>query len=225
MKIKLLNFTYEAEKICAMAANLCYSSVDIDKISERFVESSELKNILKKIILAGHYSVLEHASFTFGIDDVSRSLLAQLTRHRLASFSVQSQRYVKFSGDIEFIIPDTIKENESLLKKYNNVLKSIELLYREFLDAGIPAEDARYILPLASPTKLIITMNARELRHFFSLRCCNKSQREIRNMACCMLDIVREKASELFCNAGPKCVRGNCKEIFPCHNPWKKIMI
>ncbi|MDR1401084.1 MAG: FAD-dependent thymidylate synthase [Endomicrobium sp.] len=220
MKIELLNFTYEAEKMCAVAAGLCYSSVGVDEVFKRFSEKNEVKKILKKVILAGHHSVLEHASFTFGIEDVSRSLLAQLTRHRMASFSVQSQRYVKFSSDIEFVIPDTIKKNIELLEKYNNILENIGLLYKEFLGAGIPVEDARYILPNASPTKLMITMNARELRHFFSLRCCGKSQGEIRSVACRMLDIVKEKASLLFCDAGPKCVRGNCEEVFSCGNPW-----
>ncbi|MDR1784148.1 MAG: FAD-dependent thymidylate synthase [Endomicrobium sp.] len=225
MKVELLNSTYEAGKMCAIAASLCYSSVDIDKVSKRFKRNDEIKKILRKVVLAGHYSVLEHASFTFGVESVSRSLLAQLTRHRIASFSVQSQRYVKFSNDIEFIIPDAIKKNKSFLKKYSDILKKIRLLYKEFLDAGILAEDARYILPLASPTKLIITMNARELRHFFSLRCCNRSQSEIRSMACSMLDIVRKKVPELFFNAGPRCVRKKCKEVSPCGKPWVKVMV
>jgi len=221
MKVKLLNFTENPEKMCAIAANLCYSSIDIDKISEKLTED-KIEKLLKNIISAGHYSVLEHSSFTFGIEGVSRTLLAQLTRHRIASFSVQSQRYIKFKYGIEFVIPDTIKKNEVLLRKYNDILKNIELLYREFLEANIPAEDARYILPNASITKIIVTMNARELRHFFSLRCCNKSQKEIRDLACHMLNLLKKRAPILFYNAGPNCVGDGCKEVSPCAKPWKK---
>ncbi|MDR1511791.1 MAG: FAD-dependent thymidylate synthase [Endomicrobium sp.] len=225
MKIKLLSFTHKAEKMCAIAAGLCYSSVSIEKVSKKFLENNEVKKILKKVISAGHYSVLEHVSFTFGVEGVSRSLLAQFTRHRIASFSVQSQRYVRFRDSIEFIIPETIKKNKLLLKKYNSTLESVESLYKGLLDAGISAEDARYILPNASPTKLMVTMNARELRHFFSLRCCNKSQKEIRYVACCMLNFAKKKAPLLFCNAGPECVRGDCREASSCGSPWGKVLI
>ncbi|MDR3253424.1 MAG: FAD-dependent thymidylate synthase, partial [Endomicrobium sp.] len=193
MKVKLIKFTQDPEKICAVAARLCYSSADVDEILDKFTED-KIKKLLFKVISSGHHSVLEHASFTFGIENVSRALLAQLTRHRIASFSVQSQRYVKFKNGIEFIIPGTINKNKILLEKYKNILKNIETLYKEFLDADIPAEDARYILPTASATKIIITMNARELRHFFSLRCCNRAQWEIKDMACRMLNLVRKEA-------------------------------
>ncbi|MDR0401682.1 MAG: FAD-dependent thymidylate synthase [Endomicrobium sp.] len=223
MKIKLLNFTREAEKTCAVAARLCYSSCNVNKIYKQ-LSKDKIKKILKKVISMEHYSVLEHAFFTFCIENVSRSLLAQFTRHRIASFSVQSQRYVNMlkSTDIKFIIPESIKNNEFLLKKCNDIFKNIELLYRELLDAGISIEDSRCILPNAFQTKLIVTMNARELRHFFSLRCCNKSQEEIRLMACRMLDIVKKKFFLLFYNAGPKCVRGKCEEIFKCKHHWEK---
>ncbi|MDR3256762.1 MAG: FAD-dependent thymidylate synthase [Endomicrobium sp.] len=221
MKIKLLKFTKDSEKMCAIAARLCYSSIDVDEISEKFTEE-KIKELLVKVISSGHHSVLEHASFTFVIEGVSRALLAQFTRHRIASFSVQSQRYVKFKDGIEFIIPDTIKKDEILLKKYNNFLRNTEALYKEFLGAGIPAEDARYILPNASTTKIIITMNARELRHFFSLRCCNRAQWEIRDIACRMLNLVRKEAPLLFSNAGPDCIREGCHETFFCGKPWTK---
>ncbi|MDR3275560.1 MAG: FAD-dependent thymidylate synthase [Endomicrobium sp.] len=220
MKVKLIKFTQNPEKVCAVAARLCYRSAGIDEILDKFTEG--IKELLFKVISSGHHSVLEHASFTFGIENVSRALLAQLTRHRIASFSVQSQRYVKFKNGIEFIIPETIKKNKALLKKYNNILKNIETLYKEFLDADIPAEDARYILPTASATKIIITMNARELRHFFSLRCCNRAQWEIKDMACHMLNLVRTAAPLLFADVGPDCVRGCCREIHPCGKPWTK---
>ncbi|GHT36626.1 flavin-dependent thymidylate synthase [Endomicrobiia bacterium] len=220
MKVKLLKFTPEPEKICAIAARLCYSSASIDEISEKFTKE-KIRELFGKVISSGHNSVLEHASFTFGVEGVSRSLLAQLTRHRIASFSVQSQRYVKFKNGVEFIVPETIKRDRSLLEKYNNFLKNTEKLYKEFLDADIPVEDARYILPNASATKIVITMNARELRHFFSLRSCNRAQWEIRGMACRMLSLVRKEASLLFSDAGPDCIREGCHEAFTCGKPWK----
>jgi thymidylate synthase (FAD) len=221
IKIKLLKFTNDPEKICAVATKLCRSYENIDGISGNFTKK-KIKELLGKIISRGHYSVLEHSSFTFGVEGVSRVLLAQLTRHRIASFSVQSQRHVRFENGVEYLVPDTIKKNKTLLKKYDNFFKNTETLYKEFLDAGIPAEDARYILPNASATKMVITMNARELRHFFSLRCCNKSQWEIRNMACLMLNLVKKEAALLFSDAGPDCLRKGCNEVFPCDNPWKK---
>ncbi|MCL1972677.1 MAG: FAD-dependent thymidylate synthase [Endomicrobia bacterium] len=220
MKVKLLKFTQDPEKVCAIAGRLCYSFSGIDEISEKFTKE-KIKELLDKIIASGHHSVLEHASFTFGVEGVSRALLAQLTRHRIASFSVQSQRYVKFKNGVEFVTPGTIKKDKNLLKKYEEFLKNTEKLYKEYLDAGIPAEDARYILPNASSTKIIITMNARELRHFFALRCCNRAQWEIREMACRMLNLVKQEASILFSDAGPDCLRNGCRESFPCGTPWK----
>jgi thymidylate synthase (FAD) len=221
IKIKLLKFTNGTEKICAVAAKLCRSSENIDEISGNLTKK-KIKELLGRIISSGHHSVLEHSSFTFGVEGVSRVLLAQLTRHRIASFSVQSQRCVRFENGVEYVVPGTIKKNKTLLKKYVNFFKNTEMLYKEFLDAGIPAEDARYILPSASATKMVITMNARELRHFFSLRCCNRSQWEIRDMACLMLNLVRKEAASLFSDAGPACVGKGCNEIFPCGKPWKK---
>ncbi len=221
IKIKLLKFTNDPEKICAVATKLCRSSENIDEISGNFTKK-KIKELIGRIISCGHHSVLEHSSFTFGVEGVSRVLLAQLTRHRIASFSVQSQRCVRFENGVEYVVPGTIKKNKTLLKKYDNFLKNTETLYKEFLDAGIPAEDARYILPNASATKMVITMNARELRHFFSLRCCNRSQWEIRDLACLMLNLVRKEAALLFSDAGPDCVRKGCNEVFPCDKPWKK---
>ena len=222
LKVKLLKFTNDPEKTCAIAGRLCYSAAGIDEIAEKFTKE-KTEELLGKIISSGHLSVLEHASFTFGVEGVSRTLLAQLTRHRIASFSVQSQRYVKFKDGVDFVIPHTIAKDEKTLSKYNTFLKAAEELYKEFLAADIPAEDARYILPNAAATKIIITMNARELRHFFALRCCNRAQWEIREMACRMLNLARREAPILFGDAGPDCVRDGCHEAFPCDTPWKKV--
>ncbi|MDR3306422.1 MAG: FAD-dependent thymidylate synthase [Endomicrobium sp.] len=220
MNVKLLKSTKDAEKTCAVAARLCYSASTIDNIDENLT-SEKVIDLLGKVISSGHHSVLEHASFTFGVEGVSRALLAQLTRHRIASFSVQSQRYVKFKSGLDFVFPPTIKKDEKLLKKYNSFLKNTKNLYKEFLDAGIPAEDARYILPNAAATQIIITMNARELRHFFSLRCCNRAQWEIKDMARRMLNLARKEAPLLFEDAGPDCARKGCHETFACGKPWK----
>ncbi|MDR0617841.1 MAG: FAD-dependent thymidylate synthase [Endomicrobium sp.] len=222
MKVKLLQFTQEPEKVCALAARLCYSPTTIDELSKSF-DKAKIEKLLSKVISSGHYSVLEHASFTFGVEDVSRALLAQLTRHRVASFSVQSQRYVKLKDGLEFTVPESIKKNTNLLKKYNDFLSHVEKLYKEFLDAGVPTEDARFILPNASTTKILFTMNARELRHFFSLRTCNRAQWEIQELACYMLNLVKKEAPLLFNNAGPSCIREGCRETFVCGKPWQKI--
>ena len=221
MIVELLKYTNEPEKTCAIAGRLCYSDIGIEELKEQLTKE-KIEDILKKIIKSGHLSVLEHASFTFGIERVSRALLAQLTRHRIASFSVQSQRYVKFSKGANFIIPPTISKDKNLLAKYNEFLKLSQQYYNDFLKADIPAEDARYVLPNASTTKIVLTMNARELRHFFALRCCNRAQWEIRDMACKMLKLVKEVATILFDDAGPNCIKGVCSEMKPCGSPWKK---
>ncbi|MDR2191692.1 MAG: FAD-dependent thymidylate synthase [Endomicrobium sp.] len=221
MKVKLLKFTNEPEKTCALAARLCYSAAGIDEITEQFTEE-KIKNLLERVISSGHHSVLEHSSFTFAIEGVSRALLAQLTRHRIASFSVQSQRYVKFKDGVEFVIPTTVSKDETLFAKFNSFLKQSQDFYKELIELGVPAEDARYVLPNASSTKIILTMNARELRHFFSLRACNRAQWEIREMACRMLNLVKKEAPILFKDAGPDCAREKCYESVPCGKPWKK---
>ena len=221
MIVELLKYTQEPEKTCAIAGRLCYSAVGIEELKEKLTQD-KIEDILKRIIKSGHLSVLEHASFSFGVEGVSRALLAQLTRHRIASFSVQSQRYVKFKNGVDFVTPPSIAKNEELLKKYNEFLKLSEKYYKDFLEAGILAEDARYVLPNASSTKIVITMNARELRHFFALRCCNRAQWEIRDMACRMLKLAREVAPVLFNDAGPDCLTVGCTEMSPCGKPWKK---
>lgn len=222
MLVKLLKWTKEPEKTCAIAGRLCYSAVGVEELDKK-LDDLKIKDILTKIVKSGHLSVLEHASFTFAIEGVSRALLAQLTRHRIASFSVQSQRYVKFKNGIDCIIPPTIKKNKELLEEYQKFLKATEKYYTKLLEAEIPAEDARYVLPNAVSTKIVLTMNARELRHFFALRCCNRAQWEIRDMSCRMLKLAKEVAPVLFQTAGPDCVSIGCTETMPCNSPWKKF--
>ena len=166
----------------------------------------------------GHESILEHVTFTFGIEGVSRVLLAQLTRHRIASFSVQSQRYVSYEKGFGFIIPESIRVlGEDAVRKYSQQMETIESWYvdwqKKLGNKGEQSnEDARFVLPNACETRIIMTMNVRELRHFFSLRMCMRAQWEIRRMAEEMFLICFNTAPSLFKNAGPACLRGKCPE-------------
>ena len=201
MRVTLMNYTQDAALICGEAAAVCTAS------------GNPMKS-LHAALASGHESVLEHVSFTFRIEGLSRAALAQLTRHRLASFDVESQRYVKME-DVRMVMPDSITRSDFLMEAEASLSGSMEL-YRRMIAAGIPAEDARYVTPQAVETNLILTMNARELRHFFKLRCCNRAQWEIRGVADAMLAICKRIAPELFYGAGPGCVRGNCPEALPC---------
>ncbi|MBN2879827.1 MAG: FAD-dependent thymidylate synthase [Clostridia bacterium] len=220
-KVELLRHTYNAEEIVAMAAKLCYSDADIETI-QKGVEKKDQGKYIKMLVEMGHMSVIEHVSFTFGIEGVSRSFLAQATRHRLASFSVKSQRYVgqvKAAGEtFNYVIPPQIEAlGKEAVKEYENQMKTLQQWYNGWVDrlgdAGESTyEDARFVLPNSAETKMILTMNARELRHFFSIRCCNRAQWEIRDVAWQMLKLCKESARELFENAGPGCVGGKCTE-------------
>lgn len=211
MKVYLLTHTPEPEKTIAMAAKLCYSPSNIGDLGSR-VEESNQEKFLEKIIGLGHLSVLEHASFTFGIEGISRATSHQLVRHRLASYSQQSQRYVKVGSEFEYVTPSTVGERDDLKGTFDEAIRALHSVYRNLVDAGVPAEDARYILPNAAATKIIVTMNARELLHFFTLRCCERAQWEIRDMACEMVRLVKEAAPSIFKKSGPGCVRGKCTE-------------
>jgi thymidylate synthase (FAD) len=174
-------------------------------------------------LASGHYSTLEHASYTFAIDGVSRALTHQLVRHRLASFNQQSQRYVKFKDGIETVKPATVEAVPEASELFDSVVGLVEQAYARMIELGIPAEDARFILPNAAETKIVVTMNVRELMHFFSLRCCNRAQWEIRELAHAMLELVRPTAPYVFATAGAPCVSGSCPEgKMCCGNPYPK---
>lgn len=205
MKVTLLSCTPNGDALAAAAASVCYGS-------------NPSLFVLRKTIESGHESVIEHVSFTFKIEGVSRALLAQLTRHRIASFSVQSQRYCDMSS-FRVVVPDSIKRDQALLQEYGTALDAIKTFYQSAVKEGVPKEDARFILPNAALTDLVVTMNARELRHFFSLRCCNRAQWEIRALADEMLKICREQCPVIFESAGPGCVSGHCPEARPCGHP------
>lgn len=234
MTVKLLTYTPDPERTVACAAKLCYSAADIGTVMEGLTEE-KTDSFLQMLTEIGHESPIEHASFTFGVEGVSRSLLAQLTRHRLASYSVQSQRYVKETA-FEFVVPPEIEsvpeaKREFLLameedqRHYERLAEILQKKHEAaFLSEGLPEkearrkaekkaiEDARFVLPNACATKLICTMNARELMNFFTHRCCNRAQWEIRALAREMLRLCREAAPHLFQKAGPPCLRGACPE-------------
>lgn len=218
MKVTLITHTPEPEKIIASAAKLCYSSSDIESLMNGLT-TEKIESFIKKLTDLGHQSPLEHCTFTFGIEGVSRALSHQLVRHRIASYSQKSQRYVK-EGQFEYITPPTISKNQADLTVYNDFMKYTQEVYDYFIDNGIPAEDARFVLPNATETKLIMTMNIRTLLHFFDERCCERAQWEIRYMANTMLDICKEIAPNIFAKAGASCIRGKCKEgKMCCGNP------
>lgn len=248
LKVKLIEHTPNPEKVIASAAKLCYSSVGVDEILEG-LDKEKTENFLNMLMNYGHYSPIEHVSFTFAIEGVSRSLTHQLVRHRVASYSQQSQRYVKLDA-FEYIIPPSIENNSKAkeifmeaMKKdqkyYDEIVEMLfEQIYNESLNKYIiekslnstlevedrilrklksqaqkkAIEDARYVFPNACETKIIVTMNARELMHFFAHRCCNRAQWEIRDMADAMLKEAKKVAPILFKNGGPNCVKGACPE-------------
>ena len=216
LKVILLRHTLSPEETVALAAKLCYSKSTISDLNKK-ISSRDQSEFIKKLMDMGHESVLEHASFTFGVEGVSRVLLAQLTRHRIASFSVQSQRYVSYENGFGYIVPDSIIAlGDEAVSRFREQMDTVESWYKEWqkqLGAGEKSnEDARFVLPNACETRIMVTMNVRELRHFFSLRMCNRAQWEIRKMAEEMFRLCFETAPALFMNAGPACIRGKCPE-------------
>jgi thymidylate synthase (FAD) len=210
MLVQLLTHTPDPEQVVTAAARLCYADASIDMLLGQAPEQSA--RLLQKILRLGHFSVLEHAVFTFGIEGISRACSHQLVRHRIASYSQQSQRYVAQDRPFAAVVPPVIRERHDLAARFDAHMQAAHELYRDLLDAGVPAEDARFVLPNAAPTKLVMTMNARELHHFFGLRCCRRSQWEIRDMAKEMLRLSRMAAPLLFSGAGPGCLGGPCPE-------------
>lgn len=241
--VEFLFFTPNPEQAVGMGAKLCYSASDLSVLMKGISENDQ-SAFIARLIEMNHLSPLEHASFTFGIEGVSRALLAQITRHRIASFSVQSQRYVdvekpraehfddRFDRNAEeqdarfdYVIPETIAAlGEVAVSRYRSQMQTMGAWYRGWLaELGADKkEDARFVLPNACATRMIATMNARELLHFFSLRCCNRAQWEIRAVAWEMLRLVKEAAPSLFAVAGPECVRGACgQDKMSCGKPYK----
>lgn len=234
MKVKLLNYTPNPEELIAKSAKLCYSAVGVEEIAEKLTEQST-QSFLEMLTSLSHASPLEHVSFSFGVEGVSRVLTHQLVRHRLASYSQQSQRYVVLEN-FEYIIPPSIEAipeakdlfQETMEKDRQAYIKLVDTLMeghtKKYMEEGLSLEqaqrkaekrsieDARYVFPNACETKIVVTMNARTLLHFFSIRTCQRAQWEIRQLAIEMLKLTKEAAPTLFAKAGPGCVKGACPE-------------
>lgn len=212
MNVKLIKHTFNPEFLVSGAARLCYSDANIDDLLNK-IANEEQNNFIEKLLNSGHESPLEHVTFTFGIEGISRVTSHQLVRHRIGvSFSQKSQRYVNES-QFDYIIPESIKKNKNLESYYEAIMKEVNSAYKLLIKQGIPPEDARYLLPNATETKMIVTFNARSLYHFFKLRCCNRAQWEIRELANIMLKEVKKVAPVLFSRAGKPCLlTGKCPE-------------
>lgn len=214
-QVKLIRYTADPEATVALAARLCYSEKELDDLTENILVKDNSK-FISRLMDMGHLSPVEHASFTFSIEGVSRAFLAQITRHRIASFSVRSQRYVSEEA-FNYIIPPAIEAmGAAAVARYEGQMATVMDWYRDWQSAlghGEKSnEDARFILPNACETKMIVTMNGRELMHFFELRGCNRAQWEIRDVAWLMLGEVIKVAPNLFRDCGPGCLRGRCPE-------------
>lgn len=222
MDVRLLNHTPEPERAIAAAARLCYAPVGAAELLEA-MDDDAVRRVLRTIIASGHTSALEHASYTFAVDGVSRALTHQLVRHRLASYNQQSQRYVTYDSEPAFVVPPVIEADVEASEAFATATQAAFDAYRTLLDAGIPAEDARYVLPNAMDTKIVVTMNVRELLHFLDLRCCKRAQWEIRRLALEMLSLVEPTAPYIFLDAGASCRRGVCREgKMTCGDPYPK---
>ena len=235
MNVTLLAHTPEPEKIAASAAKLCYSSSDISSIHDNLTEE-KTKDFIDMLVSIGHESVMEHVSFTFGIEGISRACSHQLVRHRIASYSQKSQRYVN-ENEFEYITPPEIEQNNQAYEEFESIMHGITESYtkivnllteshkEKFISDGMDEksalskarklanEDARFILPNACETKIVVTMNVRSLFNFFHHRCCNRAQWEIRAVANEMLRLCLQTAPNIFKYAGPSCVaEGKCPE-------------
>ena len=272
LKVKIIAHTPEPDKVVAQAGKLCYSAVGVDEITQKLTEE-EIARYVNMLANIGHESPLEHVSFTFAIEGISRACTHQIVRHRIASYSQQSQRYVKLE-QFEYIIPPAIESNPEAKRIFIEAMERDQKAYDELVDLlledilidkhaadygscireilkenpdAVPdrskvldlyaekflkeygkaekqaIEDARYVFPNACETKIVVTMNARSLLHFFNVRCCNRAQWEIREMATEMLKECKKIAPALFKKAGPDCVYGKCGEgKMSCKHPRKE---
>lgn len=221
MKVTLLDVTKDALALIYAACRQCYAADGAAEMFEKAkLDASKAEQFIAKVAASGHESPLEHAKFTFAIEGVSRALTHQLVRHRIASFSQQSQRYVKEEA-FDYVIPPSIEKNAEMKKIFLQGMKEIQENYNKLLEfykaegkAGEQAnQDARFLLPQAAETKIVVTMNCRELIHFFKHRCCTRAQWEIRDLANRMLAICRKELPAVFKHAGAKCeALGYCPE-------------
>lgn len=224
MKVQIIAHTPDPEEIVAAAARLCYSPKGATELLENFTQE-QVEKFVKKLVSLGHQSPMEHVTFTFAIEGISRACSHQLVRHRVgASYSQKSQRYVK-EGEFEYITPPSIAADFYRKNMFDCAMDRMQSLYTHLIHIGVPAEDARFILPNATATSLVVTMNVRSLWHFFELRCCTRAQWEIRALANEMLKQVREIAPLLFAKAGATCdAMGICFEGSMCCGKCKNVV-
>ncbi|MBI2954906.1 MAG: FAD-dependent thymidylate synthase [Chloroflexi bacterium] len=215
MQVSLIRYTPEPELTVASAARLCYSQISATQLQEKLTPT-QVESLLRRVISSGHHSVLEHASFTFAIDGISRACSHQLVRHRLASYSQQSQRYVSYKAP-DFVTPPSVADDPELSRQFEQAVLAAFAQYRGLVEAGVPVEDARYLLPNATTTRLVMTMNARELMHTCSIRLCVRAQWEIREIFEAIKEEVKKVAPIIGGALQIKCIiHDYCDETESC---------
>ena len=228
LKVTLLQHTPSPERAVASAGRLCYAPISAAELKNEMAED-DVRRLLRGLVRSGHHSALEHAGFTFAVDGISRACSHQLVRHRVASYSQQSQRYVRFDSDGDFVVPPSVAASPEAQKVFLQAMADARKAYERLVEIGQAEgranesvfEDARFVLPNAAETKIVVTMNARELRHFFSLRCCRRAQWEINRLAWAMRGLVLAAAPVLFEGTGPGCMTGGCPEgKMTCGRPY-----
>ena len=217
MSVKLISKPENILKTIYTACRTCYSALTPDEIYDEAPDEEKMLNLISKVISSGHYSTIEHVQLSFAISNVSRACTHQLVRHRHMSFSQKSQRYVKEKGEFDFIIPNAIASNPELNELFEEHMREVAKLYQTFVEKGIKAEDARAILPNATSSSLVASLNLRELIHLANLRLCTRAQLEVRMLVKMMCDEVLKQEPWLKAHLVPKCERlGYCDEDKSC---------
>jgi thymidylate synthase (FAD) len=218
LNVQLIAYTNDPVRVVASAAKLCYSASSLVELFEG-LDGKNVRKFLSILRDSGHMSPFEHASFTFAAEGLSRVTTHQLVRHRIASYSQRSQRYVTMDRPA-CVMPPEVEQNAEARVVFERARDDAFAAYEKLVALGISAEDARFILPHGWETSIVVTMNARELLHFFELRLCRRAQWEILETARLMLARVYGVAKELFEGAGPSCIAGFCKEHRSCGMPY-----
>jgi thymidylate synthase (FAD) len=229
LRVTLVTHTPDPDRTVAAAGRLCYAAVSAAELSAA-MSGDQVAKLVRILVRSGHHSALEHASFSFAVDGVSRACTHQLVRHRLASYNQQSQRYVNFSAADSFVVPPSVDANAEAKTVFLKAMGDARAAYDRLVELGLAEgrtkesvqEDARFVLPNAAETRIVVTMNARELRHFFQVRCCRRAQWEINALAWQMRAMAREISPLLFEGSGPGCLYGTCPEgKMTCGQPYQ----
>ena len=228
LRVTLLQHTPDPDRAVAIAGRLCYAPVSAADLKQD-MSDEDVAKLVRILVRSGHHSALEHASFSFAVDGVSRACTHQLVRHRVASYNQQSQRYVNFGAGDSFVVPPSVAANAEAQAVFLAAMEQARVAYDKLVELGLAEgrtresvqEDARFVLPNAAETKIVVTMNARELRHFFALRCCRRAQWEINRLAWAMRRCALAAAPLLFEGTGPGCMTGGCPEgKMSCGRPY-----